>query len=85
MNISANAQREVLYLAAVGLACVAVIDAITTYAIPGPTRPRALALSLAGISALACAVGVRRLSGIAFVDVCLALAADAWVLIDAGW
>ena len=76
---------DLLHAAAVGLAFLAVIEAVVTIATSEPTRPRILAFVLAGLSVLAASLGFRRFRFMGRVDAGVALAADAWVLIDGGW
>ena len=78
-------QGDLLHAAAVGMAFVAVLGSLVTFASSEPDRPRILALVLAGLSATAALVGLRQFRGMACVDACLVLAADAWVLAYGGW
>ncbi len=76
---------DLLHATAVGLAFLAVIEAVATIATSEPTRPRILAFVLAALSMLAGGLGFRRFRLMGRVDAGVAIAADAWVLIDGGW
>jgi hypothetical protein len=69
----------------IGLAAVALVDAVVTIAGPLQGRPRVLAIVLAASSLSVCLFGWRRFGGVGRCDAVLAIAVDAWVLFDGGW
>lgn len=76
---------DILHAAAVALAALAVVESVVTYATPQPTRPRIVAFVLAGLSAAAVGLGIRRFRWMGRVDAIVALAADLWVWLEGGW